>query len=369
MNSVRTERLIVFDFIRLIAILLVVFSHTLKVGDIPFDVTSLGKIGNAVFFFISGYLIYTNNSSIKSKSDIVHFYKKRMLRIYPLYILAIICGLLLGIFLNGQVAQSSFEIIVSILGLQMLFYPVLVHDPIILWFIGMIVIFYVIYPIVMYLSSGSLKKYIIYSCLVIGGMVLIKLFTGFIGGGVFEYYFVFMAGVIIAWIQLFNSKHIKKVNVAAIITFACSSVITLIFQPSIGGLEHVPLTFSIVIQVGLVMFLRFIHGISTVFVLYVIYTHFTPGIWINNLIIKGAFASYAVYLFHGNIFTIINNIATMGGDIIVSYLSSPLIYDAALIFIFIPVVFIISYYIQKGESICIKKVKEYSKKKNSQIPN
>lgn len=361
MSNVTTGRLVVFDFIRLIAILLVVFSHTLKVGDLPFDVTLLGKIGNAVFFFISGYLIYLNNSNFKSKPDILRFYKKRILRIYPLYILAIVCGLLLSILLSGHITQSFFEVIVSILGLQMVFYPVLVHDPIILWFIGMIVIFYIIYPVVMYLSAGNIRKYIIYSSLVIGILVLIKLFTGFIGGGVFEYYFVFVAGVIVAWTQLFNSQYIKKVNTLAIIAFICSSVITLIFQPSIGELEHVPLTLSIIINVGLVMLLRLVHGISTVFVLYVIYSYLTPGKCINKIIVNGAFASYAVYLFHGNILSIINIVVSSCGDFVVSFLSLPLIYDIVLIIIFIPIIFIISYYIQKGESICIKKVKQLLK--------
>ena len=364
MNCEKTERLIVFDFIRLIAILLVVFSHTLRVGDLPFDVTLLGKIGNAVFFFISGYLIYLNNSNIKLKSDICYFYKKRLLRIYPLYILAIVCGLLLSIFLNGHVAQSSFEIIVSILGLQMVFYPVLVNDPILFWFIGMIVIFYIIYPIVMYLSSGNIKKYIIYSSLFIGLMIPIKVFTGFIGGGVFEYYFVFVAGVIVAWTKLFSSPHVRVINIVSLTVFISSSIITLIFQPSIGELEHVQLTLSIVIQVGLVMFLRFIHGISTVFVLHMIYSYISPGKWINKLIINGAFASYAVYLFHGDIFRIINNIMSLGGDLIVSLLSSPLIYDIVLILIFIPIVFVISYYIQKGESICMIKVRRLFNKKS-----
>ena len=364
MDCEKTERLIVFDFIRLIAILLVVFSHTLRVGDLPFDVTLLGKIGNAVFFFISGYLIYLNNSNIKLKSDICYFYKKRLLRIYPLYILAIVCGLLLSIFLNGHVAQSSFEIIVSILGLQMVFYPVLVHDPILFWFIGMIVIFYIIYPIVMYLSSGNIKKYIIYSSLFIGLMIPIKVFTGFIGGGVFEYYFVFVAGVIVAWTKLFSSPRVRVINIISLTVFISSSLITLIFQPSIGELEHVPLTLSIVIQVGLVMLLRFIHGISTVFVLHMIYSSISPGKWINKLIINGAFASYAVYLFHGDIFRIINNIMSLGGDLIVSLLSSPLIYDIMLILIFIPIVFVISYYIQKGESICMIKVRRLFNKKS-----
>lgn len=360
MTIIKEERLVVFDFIRLVAILLVVFSHTLKVGDLPFDVTSLGKIGNAVFFFISGYLIYLNNKEIKSKNDVLQFYKKRMLRIYPLYILAVIIGLIVSTINGSLGAYSTFEIIVSLLGLQMVFYPVLVNDPLILWFIGMIVIFYIIYPLVMLLCHGNIKKYAIYSCIIIGFLAIIKILTGFIGGGVFEYYFVFVAGVIVAWRNLFESKYINKISSISIIVFIICSAITLIFQPSIGELEHVKLTLSIAFYVGIIIFLRIIHGITTVFVLWRIFNAWLPGELITKFIIKGAFASYSVYLFHGIIFGIIGNLTSLCGDMITSLLSVPLVYDIVLILVFIPIVFIMSYYIQYGENICMRKLKSFS---------
>lgn len=44
------ERFIVFDFIRLFAIIMVVFSHTFVVGDLPFDIKNIGILGNVLFF-------------------------------------------------------------------------------------------------------------------------------------------------------------------------------------------------------------------------------------------------------------------------------------------------------------------------------
>lgn len=357
MSELKKERLVVFDFIRLFAILMVVLSHTLKVGNLPFDIGYLGILGNALFFFISGYLIYLNNHKFDSKKDIVKFYKKRLLRIYPLYTIAVIFLLLVCLMFGTISAYSPFEIIVSLLGLQMVFYPKLVTEPLVLWFIGMILIFYVIYPLAMYFSRQNIVKYFILSCFAIGLLVLVKVFTGFIGGGVFEYYFVFVAGVLAAWIQIFKSNHIKILNIASWIIFLGCIFITQVIHPSIGDAEHLSLSLSVIIPVGLVILLRMIYGISAVFVLYSIFNVINPRKKISDVIVKGAFAAYAVYLFHGPFFTIINKVITSLGEVISEILLNPIVYDILLVVIFIPVIFVIGYFLQKGENICIKKIK------------
>ena len=363
MSELKKERLVVFDFIRLFAILMVVLSHTLKVGNLPFDIGYLGILGNALFFFISGYLIYLNNSKFDSKKDIVKFYKKRVLRIYPLYVLAILSCMLLSIIIGNVMLfgdirfHTPFEIIASILGLQMVFYPKLVAEPLVLWFIGMILIFYIIYPLAMYFSRQNIVKYIILSCFAIGLLVLVKVFTGFIGGGVFEYYFVFVAGVLAAWIQIFKSNHIKILNITSWIIFLGCIFITQVIHPSIGDAEHLSLSLSVIIPVGLVILLRMIYGISAVFVLYSAFDIIKPEKKISDIIVKGAFAAYAVYLFHGPFFSIINKVITSFGEGISEVLSIPIVYDVLLVVIFIPVIFVIGYFLQKGENICIKKIK------------
>jgi peptidoglycan/LPS O-acetylase OafA/YrhL len=357
MSEIKKERLVVFDFIRLFAILMVVLSHTLKVGSVPFDIGYLGILGNALFFFISGYLIYLNNSTFKSKKDILKFYKKRLLRIYPLYIMAFLFLLFVSFILGTANTYSPFEIITSILGLQMVFYPKLITSPIILWFIGMILIFYVIYPLVMYFSRQSIIKYFILSCFAIGLLVLVKVFTGFIGGGVFEYYFVFVAGVLAAWVQIFKSKKIHIISILSWIIFAICVFITQVIHPSIGDAEHLSLSLSVIIPVGFVILLRMIYGISAVFVLYSAFNFIKPNKNISSFIVSGAFAAYAVYLFHGPFFSIVNKIITSIGGVVSEFILSPIVYDILLILISIPVIFIIGYFLQKGENICIKKIK------------
>lgn len=370
MAETHKKRIVAFDFIRIFAILMVVLSHTLKVGDIPFDIDYLGILGNVLFFFISGYLIYLNNSSITSKKDVLHFYKKRILRIYPLYLLSFAIFVALSVFIGnimqfGNISNySPFEIVANVLGLQMVFYPSYITH-MALWFIGMIIIFYLIYPIAMCLSQQKAIRYLICSCIAIGALAILKIFTGFIGGGVFEYYFVFVAGVLFSWIDIFKSKYMKLISIFSFIIFGICLIITQILHPEIRSAELTSLNLSIAIDVGLVFILRIIYGISAVFVLYTIFNWIKPSERFSGMVVKGAFAAYAVYLFHGQYFTIINKLLLPSTTITSEILLNPALYDILLICILIPIIFVIAYYIQKGENTIIGTLKSKIKQKTT----
>jgi len=87
-----------FDVIRLVAALFVVCSHSFAVLGLPephpVGSTTLGTIGVYVFFVTSGYLI---TKSWLDSSSVLSYTTKRLLRIYPGYIVAVcICALALG---------------------------------------------------------------------------------------------------------------------------------------------------------------------------------------------------------------------------------------------------------------------------------
>lgn len=86
------EKILAFDLLRAIAILAILLTHsTAYLGYKYIRYTILiftpffAKIGLSLFIFISGYLIHYNNSKISSIKDVLLFYKKRILRIFPLY--------------------------------------------------------------------------------------------------------------------------------------------------------------------------------------------------------------------------------------------------------------------------------------------
>ncbi|MBQ9831817.1 MAG: acyltransferase [Methanocorpusculum sp.] len=363
MSELKKERLVVFDFIRVVAILLVVLCHTLKVEDLPIKLDWMGILGNSLFFFISGYLIYLNNSKISSIKDIFSFYKKRVIRIYPLYIFAILCFFIVSFFVGdiivlGNITDYSlFEIIISVLGLQMVFLNQM-SGGLLLWFIGMIIVYYLIYPIVMYISKNSPVKYLIYSSLAICMLFLAKTLFGIFGSGIFAYYFLFVAGVIFAWYNIFQSKYRNKLSILSGVIFVIGALLIQFCNMPISGIENITsLNIISFLDAGFRVAFKLLFGISTAFVIYDIYSHVKLNSTITSLIINMSTASYAVYLFHCQIMAIFDNIISLTGNTFSDILFLPIIYDVLLMSVFIPLIFVIGYFLQKGENICIKKIK------------
>lgn len=100
-----------------------------------------------VFSLISGYLLGLKYEC-KSFHDVLYFYKKRIVRFYPLFVLSALCLLFIGF---NDLSQTLY----SLLGLA----PFVSHRPKTLWYISMIMIFYLISPVVL----TSRKKRIIFS--------------------------------------------------------------------------------------------------------------------------------------------------------------------------------------------------------------
>jgi peptidoglycan/LPS O-acetylase OafA/YrhL len=144
-SSIVRPRILKLDFLRGFAILYIVGVHHLDdyAGNIYHSqlelITTKAFLG--MFVFISGYLLSMNNP-INNRDDVLNFTFKRFLRIYPLYALA----LLLFMFCS----LMSFE---SML-LHMAFLNVLVNKSgMTLWFVTIICIFYLFYPILVYRYS------------------------------------------------------------------------------------------------------------------------------------------------------------------------------------------------------------------------
>ena len=100
-----------------------------------------------VFSLISGYLLGLKYEC-KSFHDVLYFYKKRIVRFYPLFVLSALCLLFIGF---NDLSQTLY----SLSGLA----PFVSHSPKTLWYISMIMFFYLISPIVL----TSRKKRIIFS--------------------------------------------------------------------------------------------------------------------------------------------------------------------------------------------------------------
>lgn len=133
----------------------------LKYGYYPnfFKFTSNGQFGVAIFVILSGCcLAITRKDSKLNFIDTLLFYCKRIIKLLPAYWIAIIFAIIIIFISSGDVViGSSFtKILISILGMDGYLlkptfptYYVYVGE----WFIGFILIMYLIFPLLHYLLS------------------------------------------------------------------------------------------------------------------------------------------------------------------------------------------------------------------------
>ena len=115
-----------FGFLRLFFAVLVILAHSFGpvYGDLPRDILtrifgtlSLADLGVDGFFLISGYLV---TKSFEGSHSTGEYLLKRILRIYPGYVVAyVLCILVLGPFVGGQIASlPGIKVLAHIISLQ-----------------------------------------------------------------------------------------------------------------------------------------------------------------------------------------------------------------------------------------------------------
>jgi peptidoglycan/LPS O-acetylase OafA/YrhL len=196
MGEISTKRLPEIDIIKATSLMLIILHHEgsfLYNEHLGIFYPYLGRFGLALFTFISGYALYKNNAQI---SSIKTFYKKRLLRIYPLYLLALFSYVAISNFHLWK-EFTPVSLAAHILGLQMLIYPYVQPDGS-LWYIGMLFIFYAVYPFLIE-KSGTPKKLIWNAGAVLVSLTFLRVFFGLIEIRTFVYFPIFIAGMLAAW--------------------------------------------------------------------------------------------------------------------------------------------------------------------------
>ncbi|MBD5548902.1 MAG: acyltransferase [Lachnospiraceae bacterium] len=117
--------------------------------SIVVKILSQGSIGVDIFLFLSGMGLYY---SLKKDENIVEFYKRRILRILPVYLLIAGVGYAIVIFLfgNGNVGEYLFK-------LSTLSFWVTGEGTV--WYISFLLIMYMVYPAVYRLRKQSFAKH------------------------------------------------------------------------------------------------------------------------------------------------------------------------------------------------------------------
>lgn len=148
----KTNRIFELDFIRTLACIMIVIFH-FRIGEksiYPENILlknfSLGTLGVALFIILSGVSLYLSDKNV----TYFEFVKKRIKSIYPLIYLCTFLFAIVYFFINPHLfdAVPTYRIIYTILGIDgLLLYKFATFNIVGEWYIGCIMIIYLIYPI------------------------------------------------------------------------------------------------------------------------------------------------------------------------------------------------------------------------------
>jgi peptidoglycan/LPS O-acetylase OafA/YrhL len=330
------------------------FLHTLGIN------VALGS-----FTFLSGFGLYlnTNNRSIDTIEKLKIFLRKRFLRIFPLYWIALILFIL---FFDFILLEMDPEYILShFFGLQIILAPR--FDPPIwtLWFIGLIIFYYLIFILFSYM--GSIKKIIPTSLVILFILLFLHFNFDLIEYRFILYFFPFILGIISADIyssEAYQQLKEKIKNIHQLLTPISIGIICVIswilytrvtrfgyrtflsnfgstfwfmyYETEIDFIEAVLLT-NLIIVIFIIFTLTLFYVIIQLLSLVLDRNRMTKVIGYT------AYSTYAVYLFHRPFLICFN-------EIMLTIFNINMLVKSNFHFtlVSVPSLFILSYFIQRG---------------------
>jgi len=265
------------------------FEYTDKFpGYYNFLTKSITEVVLALFLFIGGFL--AGKSSIKS-TKISDFYIKRLVRIYPLYLIAIFLFYLFKI-------DKDLTLIKSLAGISMIYPPA----PLTLWFICLILLFYLATPFLTKLAKKiNFIKYCFSLIFIITLLLTFYYTTRALDERLVMYLPTYSLGLYCAVNNVKNTFFRTKILViiSIFIFFIYSTLIvknTTIEISDVYTIFHHPFISSLIKAPFLLICSYFIFMTS--------YKNQDTFVYIKSIEII-SYSSYAMYLFHRPIFEIL----------------------------------------------------------------
>jgi peptidoglycan/LPS O-acetylase OafA/YrhL len=373
-----SKKLPELDILRIISILIVVvlihipnnYAFPFTMDYTPYQGFIFHTLGIYVamgsLVFVSGFGLYLNknNRSINNTKKLFGFLKKRFLRIFPLYWIALI----LFIIFFGYWDQGFFYIFSHVIGIQMVVAPAYSWAIWTLWFIGIIVIYYLVFIILS--STGSIKWIIPTALIMLFIFAIINIYTGLFEYRFFYYYLLFILGIISA--NIYSSSQYTRVKefiqnkpkylplIMGFITAFLSIVIYLgltqfcfsyfnseygiTFIHAILDLQPGIIESAVVILlINLIIIVYIIFIISLSYAFIKSFKFLLPRIKIDKTFSIVAYSTFCAYLFHRIFLVIYTSILSEGLNIDIFARE-----NLYLVLLFVPFIFLFSYFIQKA---------------------
>ncbi len=367
-------RIVELDILRAVAIIVVLVGHFpyyLPTVEYSRGFTLFASCGVALFLFISGFVLYLNHPSFPQCKSLAYFYKKRVLRIYPLYWFALFLTLVIAAGLSNPLILLSVG-----LGLQGFLSPRFGTDlEGYFWFIGAIVVFYTIYPLIALLASDTLRlpapvntsvfKFVI--MLIVPFLILLTArgALSLIANNVFAYYGAFALGVATSKYNIFgryvlltdNRTRLLKYVAVAAVSMTALLVVYFLLHP----FENVSTPPAICSNVGdlievnalWILFILLMFCLARIMVISSSKASkpLSRTVWYRTLLLI-SFSSYAIYLFFGLILHLTMN-ALAGAQL------TALEIDMIQIFVGLPTVVLVAYLLQSTQNEIVNRVRKY----------
>lgn len=207
------KRVEYIDYIRALCMVWIVgFWH---IGDysamsISTNVTSLVTLGVlGAFTYISGYFL--GKKRISTISDVWTFYKKRFLRIYPMFFVSCISLYAIRLIAGVGTIVSLKQLLLTLTGLSCIITPA----PSTIWYVSMLVLFYLLTPVIISRSSLFSKAAV---CVGIYGIFILLMCTIGIDDRVLLWFPMYALGLLTAGIN-FSTKFDYRLAVLSLIGY------------------------------------------------------------------------------------------------------------------------------------------------------
>ena len=285
------------------AILGIVAVHTVQQFDVHNGITRMADAGRycvQLFFIISAFLIFRSLASRSVESwtikDYLKFLFYKITRLIPVLYLAILWNLIMYFLSIGEIPSIADEVWKKAL------FPALFingfsyeyFNPWMTWYIGVLVIFYAIAPLLFRFIDSAKKSIIFFVLAAFFGWLLNYILVSFCGVMSDDWFFygwlprqlpVFALGIILYHLYKAPSLHDIRYSIA---TFA--------FVAAVGFLLSM-CAFTSPLE------LHVRYGILLLLFSITLFSHLKIKLgWLNHL----GNCSYGIYLFHGCIISVLN---------------------------------------------------------------